>query len=419
VDDQMTVASAHEVIAVEPVIRRVVAARAANPADIDDLVQDCLERLLTARSRLAPEALVPYAVVTARNLVSSHARSAMRHAAVAPRILDAAEPDQPEDLLLTGEVRRAMTAALSQLSAQERNDLLSYYSEFPAVAGPGQAAAGPGQAGGGPAPAVAARTPGSRGALRVRMARTRAKLRLEYVLAFRHLELPTPRCRGVLLAISAGDTRRQRELQAGQHLLDCATCATLSEPLDRRSVALTAIAIPGGLVAWAASKARAHPLHAAGSVAAGSAAIAGAVLLQSAHHRPVPPPPRPAASPRVETISQLAVDGRPVRDTQAATSLRPLVGEAAVASGVSVVAAVTRNGFWIGTAQARIWVQLTGPLRPLHIHAGDRVRFRGTVSANPAGYPARAGLTDRADGQLLTRQGAHLTVSTTRISVVG
>jgi DNA-directed RNA polymerase specialized sigma24 family protein len=51
--DQTTTASAHEVMAVEPVIRRVVAARTGNHADVDDLVQDCLERLLVARERLA------------------------------------------------------------------------------------------------------------------------------------------------------------------------------------------------------------------------------------------------------------------------------------------------------------------------------------------------------------------------------
>ena len=255
--DQTTTASAHEVMAVEPVIRRVVAARAANHADIDDLVQDCLERLLVARERLAPEAVLPYAVVTARNLVSSHAKTASRRAAAAPRVLDAAEPERPDDVLLAGEARDAMTAALARLSDQERRDILAYYSD-------------------GSRRGREARE--SRGALRVRMARTRAKLRLEYLLAFRHVELPSPACRSVLLAISAGDTRRQRELGAGQHLLDCATCATLSEPLDRRSVALTAIAIPGALAAWAAGKARAHPVHAAVSVAAGSAAVAAAAV---------------------------------------------------------------------------------------------------------------------------------------------
>jgi hypothetical protein len=97
-----------------------------------------------------------------------------------------------------------MQTALNQLPAQERSDVLAYYSDVP------------------PAGMTA---PGSRGALRVRMSRTRAKLRLEYLLAYRHVELPTSRCRRILLAISAGDTRRQRELSAGQHLLDCDTCA--------------------------------------------------------------------------------------------------------------------------------------------------------------------------------------------------
>jgi hypothetical protein len=156
------------------------------------------------------------------------------------------------------------------------------------------------------------------------MSRTRATLRLEYLLAFRHLELPTPRCRGVLLAISAGDTRRQREFDAGQHLLDCGTCAALSEPLDRRSVALTAITFPGALVAWAAAKARAHPLHSAGSVAAGAAVIAGAAVLLTAGHAPARMPSsasgspaasvtRPApGSPPAAVISQLSIGGRPV-----------------------------------------------------------------------------------------------------------
>jgi RNA polymerase sigma factor (sigma-70 family) len=395
--DQTTRASAHEVMAVEPVIRRVVAARAANHADIDDLVQDCLERLLMARGRLAPEAVLPYAVVTARNLASSHAKTASRRAAAAPRVLDVAEPERPDDVLLAGEARTAMTAALARLSDQERRDILAYYSD------------------GSPAGVQATE---SRGALRVRMARTRAKLRLEYLLAFRHVELPSPACRSVLLAISAGDTRRQRELGAGQHLLDCATCATLSEPLDRRSVALTAIAIPGALAAWAAGKARAHPVHTAVSVAAGSAAVAAAAVLgpQLASSGPAAPAHVHASSTAVAVISQLSVAGHAVSDAQAQRSLRPLIGRTVTATGVTVVAAVTRNGFWVGSSRGRVWVQLTGPLRPLRIRAGDRVRFTGTLTGNPPSYPAQAGLRG-SDAALLARQGAHLTVSTTRISV--
>jgi RNA polymerase sigma factor (sigma-70 family) len=391
VKEQAISSSTREVLVVEPVIRRVVAAR-ANPADVDDLVQDCLERLLVARKRLAPEAILPYAVVTARNLVSSHAKSTMRHAAAVPRIADTSEPDRPEDVVLAGEARRAMKVALSRLSRSERKEILAYYN-------------------GGSAPAGEAAQ--SRGALRVRMSRTRAKLRLEYLLAFRHLELPTPQCRSVLLAISAGDRRRQREFNAAQHLLDCGTCAALSEPLDRRSAALTAITIPVGFAGWIVSKVRAHPVHAAVSVTATSAAAATAAVLL------VPSPATagrpPAASPAV--ISHLSVDGQPVRDSQVQRSIRSMIGDAADASGVDVVLAVTRNGFWVGAAQARIWVELVGPLRPLIIRAGDRVWFAGTVVANTASFPAQAGRTKGGDAALLARQGGHIAVSTTGISV--
>jgi RNA polymerase sigma factor (sigma-70 family) len=399
--DRTTSASVHEVIAVEPVIRRVVAARAANAADIDDLVQDCLERLLVARERLAPEAILPYAVVVARNLVTSHAKSATRRSAAVPRILDASQPERPDDVLLAGEARNAMLAALAQLSDQERREVLTYYS----------------------ADSAKAASPESPGALRVRMARTRAKLRLEYVLAFRHLELPTPRCRGVLLAISAGDTRRQRELDAGQHLLDCETCATLSEPLGRRSIALTAIAIPGGLAAWVVRNARAHPAQTIGVVAAGSAAVALAVTLGPRLSAPGPArvPHAVVSSAPVShvpeaVISHLSVAGRAVSDAEARQSLTSLIGRPANASGATVVAAVTRNGFWIGSSSGRVWVELVGPLRPLRIQAGDRVWFTGVLVGNSPSYPAQAGATG-GDAALLARQGAHLAVNTGKISV--
>ena len=242
-------------MAAEPVIRRVVAARAANPADIDDLVQDCLERLLAAHGRLAPEAVLPYAIVIARNLVSSHATSTRPRPVPRHARLTRENPNARRTWCSPGRAAGAMTAALARLSPQERRDVLAYYGDHSSSGATARSASAPS------ASAPGAGAGEGRGALRVRMARTRAKLRLEYLLAFRHIELPTPLCHRVLLAISSGDTRRQRELDAGQHLLDCEVCDTLSEPLDRRSIALTAIAIPAGLAAWAAGKARAHPVH--------------------------------------------------------------------------------------------------------------------------------------------------------------
>jgi serine/threonine-protein kinase RsbT len=72
------------------------------------------------------------------------------------------------------------------------------------------------------------------GAVAAQLNRSRARLRVEYLLALRGEEPPTDRCRAVLLALSAADRRRQNEVGAARHLLECELCAELSEPLLER-----------------------------------------------------------------------------------------------------------------------------------------------------------------------------------------
>jgi serine/threonine-protein kinase RsbT len=57
---------------------------------------------------------------------------------------------------------------------------------------------------------------------------------VEYLLAMQDAEPPSERCRPVLLALSGGDRRRQREVDAARHLLECDLCAALSESLLQR-----------------------------------------------------------------------------------------------------------------------------------------------------------------------------------------
>jgi serine/threonine-protein kinase RsbT len=59
-------------------------------------------------------------------------------------------------------------------------------------------------------------------------------MRVEYLLALHDAEPATDRCRPVLYAISGGDRRRQREVDAARHVLECELCAKLSEPLLER-----------------------------------------------------------------------------------------------------------------------------------------------------------------------------------------
>jgi hypothetical protein len=115
-------------------------------------------------------------------------------------------------------------------------------------------------------------------------------------------------------------------------------------------------------------------------------------------------------------VSNLTVDGRALSDAATRQSLRGLIGRTANASGATVVAAITKNGFWIGSSAGKVWVQLVGPLRPLRVRSGDRVLFTGTWVSISSSYPPVVGMTG-GDAVLLTRQGAYVAVSTTRISV--
>jgi RNA polymerase sigma factor (sigma-70 family) len=201
-----------------PLVRRVVAAKVRDPQLVDDLVQETLLRVMAARSRVEADTLAPYATVTARNLIASLARSNDRARRMAHLLTDDDQTERPEDEVLRQEQKTAVKAALARLKPAERDMLLAHE-----VHGRDTATLAAGQGS----------TPG---AIAARLSRTRAKLRVEYLLAHERVEPPTDRCRPVLLALSAGDRRRQRDLDAGGHLLGCDFCAGLSAPLlDRQA----------------------------------------------------------------------------------------------------------------------------------------------------------------------------------------
>src|SRR6478672_11469984 len=64
------------IVELTPMIRRVVAQRLRDRDAAEDIVQETLARLLAARERLDEETAGPYAIVTARNLVSTRWRRA-------------------------------------------------------------------------------------------------------------------------------------------------------------------------------------------------------------------------------------------------------------------------------------------------------------------------------------------------------
>jgi serine/threonine-protein kinase RsbT len=212
-----------DLLELAPLLRRVIAARVREGQLVEDLVQETLTRVMAARQRLEPRTLAPYAVVTARNLTRSLATSEDRSRRHAHRLIDLREPVLPEEETLRREERRAITTALGRLPQQDQEALVAHEVEGMDTA------------------TLASSRDSSPGAVAAQLSRARARLRVEYLLELEQAELPTARCRPVLLALSAGDRRRQRDLDAGGHLLACAWCARLSEPLlDRGRTASVA-----------------------------------------------------------------------------------------------------------------------------------------------------------------------------------
>src|SRR5919109_4965795 len=212
-----------DVVELAPLLRRVIAARVREGHVVEDLVQETLARVMAARRRLEPRTLAPYAVVTARNLTRSLVATENRNRRHAHRIVDLREPVLPEEEALRREEGRALTTALGRLPRQYQEALVAHEVE------------------GTDTITLAANRDSTPGAVAAQLSRARARLRVEYLLELEQSEPPTSRCRPVLLALSAGDRRRQRDLDAGGHLLACTWCARLSEPLlDRRRTAAVA-----------------------------------------------------------------------------------------------------------------------------------------------------------------------------------
>jgi RNA polymerase sigma factor (sigma-70 family) len=402
-----------EILELEPLLRRVVGARVRDPDTVDDLVQEALARVLAVRGRLDDEAVAPYAVVTARNLVASPAREAERGRRHRPRLVDLSEPEGPEDAALRREEAAAVEAALAGLPDHEREVVVAHELEGVDTA------------------TLAEARHSTPGAIGVQLARTRARLRLDYVLALRGVELPTARCRSVLLALSAGDRRRQLALDAGGHLMQCPTCAELSRPLveRRRSIAVLLPLLAlwwlwRQLQAWARRK----PVQA--SLAAVSAvAVTGLVLVPPLVQRDQAPPPSPttttlpppAAGPRTAAPGgggggsgvRLVVPGRSLLPVPGREVLARHAGQRVRGSHVPTRGVYADEGFWAGTgAGDQLWVQLVGRGEsPFQVRAGQRASFTGRLVPNPPGFARRVGMVPAEGTALAGRQGYHIEVA--------
>jgi RNA polymerase sigma factor (sigma-70 family) len=386
-------------------VRRVVSARVRDRDTVDDAVQETLVRVLEARPRLGDAALAPYAIVTAQNLVVSLARGADRQRRHLPRMIDLSEVERPEDEVVRKEEREAVAAALTTLPARDRNAVVAH------------------EVLGLDTQTLAQELESTPGGVATRLARARATLRVEYLFALYKGKPPTPRCRPVLIALSAGDRRRQIALDAGAHLLDCSYCAALSDALmeRRRSLAaLLPLSVLGATVKWL--KGAFAPIvelaKAAFEIPAVKYGTTAVALLISAVtvHGLVAGPPHPSATCRT-AAGRLIARGK-VQNWGAPSLLTHLEGRLVTACNVRVLSVPTDEGFWIGpSAPKSVWVQMTGPGEsPTDVDIGRRVTFTGrVVSHSPSFAVTRKGAIVGAER--LRRQGHHIAVRQGKLHV--
>jgi RNA polymerase sigma factor (sigma-70 family) len=205
-----------DVAALIPMLRRIVGARVPDVATAEEMVQETLVRVLGALGRVDPDMVEPYAIVTARNVIASMWQEKDRQRRNQHRVLDLRPSTAPDEDLLADEERTAVAEALGRLDRRERETLIAHEVTQRDTR------------------SLAAELGISSGAVAAQLNRTRARLRVEYLFALERAEPQTDRCRPVLLSLSGGDRRRQREVDAAQHLLECRLCARLSGPLLER-----------------------------------------------------------------------------------------------------------------------------------------------------------------------------------------
>lgn len=404
-------ATQDDVLAVAEPVRRVIRARVPDASAAEDVVQETLVRLLEVRERLDRQALVAYGVVVARNLVASDIREAELHARHEHRLVEPPTGPGPEEGLLDAEEAAALRIGLQRLPAEDRDLLLAH------------------EVGAEPTGRLAAAAGTTPGAIGARLARARARLRVDHLLALRRVELPTDRCRPVLDALSLGDGRQQQRLRAGNHLLECPTCAALSEPLVQRSRSLAAL-LPVPWLAVLGSRGaelvRGHPLQSSFAVAGTAGAVVVAVVLAQDEPppeqappvaaAPVAPAPVPAPAPAPVTLTVAGAALLPAAGP--VPSLAPQVGAPVVADRVSVESVPADEGFWVGTVGARVWVQLSSAAEsPPDIQPGAVVSFTGTLAATAPDMPGQVGVTPEEGAEELVRQGAHAAVDPGQLTI--
>ena len=369
------------------------------------------------RARIDRSVAAPYAIATARNLVLSQRRQEVLHERHRHKLLSPPPGPFPEEAALEQEEQAAAAGALQALDDSDR-DLLHTYYAVPVEPGTQSATRLQDTA-----------EPRGRG-VTSRLARARARARVAYLLELRRIELPTSRCAATLEALSSGDRRLQRRVGAPEHLLRCRTCAGCAPALLQRRRVLYGL-LPVPLLIALRPVRRAHA-RAPRTTSAGAAAVAVAVTVIGVMASPLLPRSllsataatagagTPASSAPAAGVpgSRVVVDDELVPASGWGGNVTDVDGARVQGARVLVQAVPGDEGFWVGGAGGRFWVEIAVQGEsPLRVQVGATVSFTGTAVRFPPGaVPKTAAGADRAE---LVAQGGYVSVGAADLTIEG
>lgn len=315
-------------------VRRTLSARIRDRDLVEDLTQETLARIAGADVQLSADEQRAYAVVTARNLLSSHFRGQSVRGRHLHRLVERGSADDPAEVTVDNEETAAMASALTHMDPADR-ELLMRHEVVGTDLG-----------------TLAGEVNVSRGAIAMRLARARAALRLEFLLAFRRMDLPTDRCRDVLLSLAVGDRRRQAQLDCAGHLARCQACSELVAPMTQRDRRIAGwLIVPVVEVFRRLRQARRrHPVWAASAVllAGGTAGLVFASDLSNG----VPRSPSMVASPTSVRSSGSAPTSSQTPQPTATSSIQPTVMSAPTAPVLGSPPATTAGELAVSTSDS-------------------------------------------------------------------